>query len=265
MKKSLISYDKLSDQDKKKIIKTLYIDKKHSFADIASEYGTYSNKIRRDAVRFKIQIRDKSEAQKNALTSGKHSHPTKGKNRSESTKQKIGKSVMNSWEKLSDKELKERKQKAKENWEKLDDNVKINMQQLAIKAVRQTSKTGSKLEKFIHKKLLSHGHIVEFHKEHSLVTTKLQIDIFLPTIKTAIEVDGPSHFEPVWGEQSLKRNTSYDQKKEGLITGKGWHLIRIKQSKDYSPSRATKIVDQLLPIIKNLETQTVPQKINLED
>lgn len=265
MKKSLNLYDKLSDSDKLKLLENLYIDQRHSFADIASMHGTYANKIRRDAKKLNVNIRDKSEAQKNALETGRHDHPTKGKKRTEETKQKIGKSVMNSWDDLSLKELEERKQKAKINWDKLDNDVKINMQQSAMKAVRQSSKTGSKLEKFLHTNLLSLGYQVQFHKEQSLVTTKLQIDIFLPTINTAIEVDGPSHFEPVWGEKSLQRNIGYDQKKEGLITGKGWHLIRIKQLKDYSPSRALAIIEKLVPILEQLKNETNPQKITIED
>lgn len=265
MKKSQSSYDKLSDTDKLALLQKLYIEKKHSFADIATMHGTYANKIRRDAKKFNLSIRDKSEAQKNALKTGRHEHPTKGKNRTEDTKQKIGKSVMLCWDSLTIDELEKRKQTAKLNWDKLDDNVKLNMQQAAAKAVRESSKTGSKLEKFIHKQLLSLGYQVQFHKEQSLVTTKLQIDIFLPTINTAIEVDGPSHFEPVWGEQSLKRNIGYDQKKEGLITGKGWHLIRIKQLKDYSPARAKQVVDRLIPILKNLTTEKTPQKLIIED
>ena len=132
MKKSLNLYDKLSDPDKLKLLENLYIDKKYSFADIASMHGTYANKIRRDAKKLNLNIRDKSEAQKNALETGRHDHPTKGKKRTEETKQKIGKSVMNSWDELSSKELEERKQKAKTNWDKLDNDVKINMQQSAI-------------------------------------------------------------------------------------------------------------------------------------
>lgn len=265
MKKSQNSYDNLSDNDKSTLINSLYIDKKHSFADIASMYGTYANKIRRDAKRLKFEIRDKSAAQKNALQSGKHTHPTKGKERSASTKQKIGKGVMQSWEGLSESEMEERRQRAKLNWDQLDHDVKVNMQQSAIKAVRESSKTGSKLEKFIHKELLGLGYQVEFHKEQSLVNTRLQIDIFLPTINTVIEVDGPSHFEPVWGEQSLARNVGYDQKKEGLITGRGWHLIRIKQLKDYSPTRAAVVIEKLMPILKELATEKTPQKITIED
>ena len=70
----------------------------------------------------------------------------------------------------------------------------------------------------------------------------------------AIEVDGPSHFAPVWGEQSLQRNIEYDKKKTGLILGKGYKLIRIKQQKDFSKSRASVVCDKLSKALNNIDT-----------
>lgn len=247
------TYSQLSDSEKKRIITQLYIEQNKSFADIASEYNTYANKILRDAKKWGIKIRDKSSAQKNALKTGKHKHPTMGSERSEKTKNKIGLGVMKSWESLSSNELENRKTKAKNAWEELDDNIKQEILGKANNAVRLASKTGSKLEKFLLKKLISDGFKVDFHKEQSLVNTKLQIDLFLPTINTAIEVDGPSHFEPVWGQDSLNRNITYDNKKQGLILGKGFVLIRIKQTKDFSKTRAEIIHSRLLKVISDIK------------
>lgn len=258
-------YDNLSDKQKEQIIRTWYEELNKSFADIADAWSTYPNKIRRDAKKFKISIRNKSDAQKNALHTGKHKHPTKGQERSVDTKNKIGLGVLNSWETLDAQELDSRKAKAKANWDKLDQNQKENMQQAAMNAIRESSKVGSKLEKFLLQKLLSAGFHVDFHKEQSLVTTKLQIDLFLPSMGTAIEVDGPSHFEPVWGEQSLNRNIQYDKKKEGLITGKGWHLIRVKQTKDFSNARGNIVFDNLLAAIKSCEQSKTPLILTIED
>jgi very-short-patch-repair endonuclease len=126
---------------------------------------------------------------------------------------------------------------------------------MANEAVRATSKTGSKLEKYLLQKLLADGYKVDFHKEQTLLNTKLQIDLFLPTHNIAIEVDGPSHFEPVWGDDSLNRNKKYDAKKEGLITGKGWGLIRIKQTKDFSKSRADVIYTRLIENIQYMHSK----------
>lgn len=246
-------YNQMNDKDKERTIRKLYETDNKSFKDIADILSTYPNKIRRDAIKYKIRIRDKSLAQKNALKTGKHSHPTKGKKRTDDEKQKIGLSVLKSWDNLSDNELKQRKDKAKQNWNNLSDDEKLHMNRKANEAVRLTSKTGSKLEKFLLEMLLKDGFKTIFHQEQTLSNTKLQIDIFIPSIDLAIEIDGPSHFEPVWGDEALKRNKSYDTKKEGLILGKGWFLVRIKQTKDFSKARSLIIYDKLRILLNNIK------------
>jgi very-short-patch-repair endonuclease len=245
-------YDKLSDIEKQNLIYKEYISNKKSFQTIAKEYATYANKVRRDAKKFNIDIRSKSEAQSNAISTGTHTHPTKGKERSEQTKRKIGISVYETWQNLSDSEIEQRKNKARDNWNKKSEDEKQNIINKANRAVRESSKTGSKLEKYLLHQLINDGYKVDFHKEHLLSNTKLQIDLFLPTINLAIEVDGPSHFENIWGDQSLSRNKAYDNKKEGLLIGKGISIIRIKQNYDFSESRAYICYQKLIPfLIKN--------------
>lgn len=251
----------MTEFEKKEYIHTEYIVNNKSFQTIAKECGSYPNKIRRDAIKYSIPIRNKSEAQSNAIKTGKHAHPTKGKNRSDSTKNKIGKSVMHSWEQLDQTELQKRKNKAKQNWDKLTEDQKSMMLDKANAAVRESSKTGSKLEKFLLKELIARGYKVDFHKEQLLANTKLQIDLFLPTMNIAIEVDGPSHFENIWGDNALDRNKKYDQKKEGLIIGKGLSLIRIKQKGDFSKSRANEALEK---IISNLKNYTSPTTIIID-
>lgn len=256
-----MKYSVLSDNDKREYLIKHYEKLGKSFQDIALEIGTYANKVRRDAIKFNIKIRDKSQAQKNALSSGKIQHPTQGKHRPDNIKQKIGNSVLKSWESLSDKELKKRKNKARINWENKSDEEKEHMLREANIAVRESSKKGSKLEKFLLNKLLDNGYCVDFHKEQSILNTKLQIDLFLPQDNIAIEVDGPSHFAPVWGDDALKRNKKYDDKKTGLILGKGLYLIRIKQAKDFSNARAELIFNDLLIEIDKIRNKNTPHKV----
>jgi very-short-patch-repair endonuclease len=109
--------------------------------------------------------------------------------------------------------------------------------------------------------LLKNGYKTDFHKEHILSNTKLQIDLFLPTMNIAIEVDGPSHFLPVWGDDVLLKNQKYDKKKTGLIIGKGLSLIRIKQTRDFSKSRADLIVIKLLAAIESVKNNNRPHEI----
>jgi len=259
-----LAYNNLSDKQKTDLITREYITKQRSFADIANDYGTYANKIRRDAKKFGISIRNKSDAQRNALNTGKHKHPTKGMVRDITIKNKIGMSVMKSWQDLDEKTLDDRKKKSKIAWQSMDEHQKENIIAAANSAVRRSSKVGSKLERFLLEKLLSGGFVTEFHKEQILSNTKLQIDIFLPTMNIAIEVDGPSHFLPVWGEDALAKNKKYDEKKTGLIIGKGLSLIRIKQLHDYSRTRAEVIYTKLLDAINQLNNSK--QKIiEIED
>jgi very-short-patch-repair endonuclease len=252
-----MQYDKLNDKAKRDLIEKEYHGKGISFAAIGEKYGSYGNKIRRDAIRLGVKIRDKSQAQKNALANGKAKHPTKGTKRPEEVKQKIGSKVLENWDNLSAKELKQRQDKARKNWENKSDDEKQNILNSAHQAVREASKTGSKLEKFLLSKLLSDGYKVEFHKEQSILNTKLQIDIFIPKLNVAIEVDGPSHFEPVWGEDALKKNQKYDNKKTGLLLGKGLYLIRLVQSKDFSVARGWLLYQELKAKLVEIEAGTV--------
>ncbi len=251
---NISNYNKLSDSQKKQIIKDLYVKQNLSLGDVAEQLNTYPNKIRRDAKKFDIPLRDKSDAQKNALKTGKHKHPTKGTKRTEDTVKKIGMSVMQNWADMSKSEKKRRTVLAKQQWDNLSDDQKELMQKKAIEAVRKSSKEGSKLEKFILNGLLEKGYRVDFHKEQLLSNTKLQIDIFLPSHNIAIEVDGPSHFEPVWGDDALKKNKTYDSKKTGLLLGKGIKLIRVTQRHDFSKSRASLILDSIVESINNSNT-----------
>jgi very-short-patch-repair endonuclease len=255
-----IPYKDMTDPEKIDLLKQMYEIDKISFADIATKLDTYPNKIRRDAKRLNINIRDKSQAQKNALDTGKHKHPTKGTQRDDETKNKIGMSVLKSWGELTEQELEDRRNKAKDNWESMSIDDRQNILAKANSAVRKASKEGSKLEKFLLERLIQDGHKTIFHQEQFLSNTKLQIDLFIPTMNIAIEVDGPSHFLPVWGDDALSRNKNYDSKKEGLIIGKGLLLIRIQQTKDFSKTRAELVYSRLLDVINGIANKTLTDK-----
>lgn len=258
-------YNNLTEIEKINLLNNLYINHEQSFAEIAAQYNTYANKIRRDAIKFNIPIRDKSEAQKNALKNNKVVHPTKGRQRTQNEKDKIGLGVYSSWESMDQKTKEKRKKKSKELWNNLSDDQKQLMFDSAHRAIRQSSKYGSKLEKFILTELLAIGYKVDFHKEQILSNTKLQIDLFLPSLNTAIEIDGPSHYEAVWGDDALAKNKKYDSKKTSLILGKGMRLIRIKQTGDFSTTRAKLVLDKLQETLLLIQNNIQQKLFNIED
>ena len=70
-------------------------------------------------------------------------------------------------------------------------------------------------------------------------------------LKTVIEIDGPAHFLPIWGEEALQKNIRSDAQKSGLILSGGYVMIRVK---NISKTISQKIQrDMLNAIISHLE------------
>tara|TARA_R110000803_G_scaffold41244_1_gene88719 strand:- start:2354 stop:3148 length:795 start_codon:yes stop_codon:yes gene_type:complete len=213
-----------------------------SYGEIAKLCGTYANKIRRDAKKLGCATpRDKSTAQKTAISSGRHEHPTEGKELSEATKRKIGHAVADNWANLTDKERAHRSAIGKAVWNAMTPEQQRNLRAGAGDAIRNAAKHGSKLEKFIKEGLTKAGWLVEFHKEQIVTNQRLQVDLFLPELRTVIEVDGPSHFLPIWGRDVLARNRRSDNQKSGLILANGWCLLRVRQTQTISQTYLEKV------------------------
>jgi len=92
----------MTDFDQKVI--ALYNDKNQSTYEIAKQLDTYPNKVRRTLIKHGYELKDKSAAQKAALKSGRSSHPTAGKKRTDAEKIAISQSLVNYWDEMSDKE-----------------------------------------------------------------------------------------------------------------------------------------------------------------
>ena len=215
----------------KKVI-SMYVEENKSTYDIAIELNTYPNKIRRLLIKNGVQLKDKSEAQKNAINNGTATHPTLGKTRSDIEKLKISSGVKKYWGDMDKTTYDSKVKQAKERWLKMPETEKTKMLESAIKAIQIAGKEGSKLEKFLYQEITEHGYKVEFHKKTLLANENLEIDMYIPQLKTIIEVDGPSHFLPIWGEEKLQKQIKADFHKTGLILSKGMVIVRIKNLSD---------------------------------
>lgn len=235
LKKRAKTYNSMTDKTRQKFINDAYAVCELSYGEIAKLCKTYANKIRRDAKRLGCTSpRGKSNAQKAALSSGRHTHPTEGKELSVDTKRKIGHKIADNWANLSDKDRARRSQIGKDHWNSMTPDQQKDLRIAAGDAIRNAAKHGSKLEKFIKAGLTKAGWLVEFHKEQIITNQRLQVDLYIPELHTVIEVDGPSHFLPIWGRDVLDRNRRSDNQKSGLILAQGWCLIRVRQTQ--SPS-----------------------------
>jgi very-short-patch-repair endonuclease len=207
-----------------------YTKELKSTYEIAQELNTYPNKIRRILIKRGVELRDKGKAQSVAIQSGRHSHPTKGKKRSEADKIKISESMAYHWETIGEKERQGRVEKAQKQWRSMSEQDRRNLLRAASEGMRKAGREGSKLEKFLKRGLTDCGYSVIFHKKGLIPNERLEIDIFISSLKTAIEIDGPSHFYPIWGEEKLQKQTKSDAHKTGLLLNAGFVVIRVKNT-----------------------------------
>jgi very-short-patch-repair endonuclease len=239
--------------DFEKQIIEMYNDQNKSTYEIAKQLDTYPNKIRRTLIKNGYQLKDKSEAQKTALAEGRSSHPTKGRKRSNKERIKISSSLVDYWSEMTDKEKARRSKIAKKNWNNMTAEQKELMRSKGIAAIQLAAVQGSKLEQFLQEKLEQAGFFVKMH-QLIIPAEKLEIDLYIPELKTIIEVDGPSHFYPIWGEDKLQKQINADLRKSGTLLSKGYVVIRIKslgqEALSKKESLATRIIDQLESVKK---------------
>lgn len=230
-----------------------YNTEKLSWSEIAKKVNTYTNKVRRDATKLGVESRDKAEAQKLALDQGRHTHPTKGKTLDDETKQKISESQGKVWDSLTEEEKELRSKIGKEAWDKKTDQEKQEFFRKSALAIQEASRSGSKMELFIYESLLEAGYRVDRHKEHILQNEKFHIDLYVPKLRAAIEIDGPMHFEPVFGEDKLNKRQAADTQKNGLILSSGMVLIRVKLTKRDSQRYMREVRDRLKNLLDKVE------------
>jgi hypothetical protein len=68
-------------------------------------------------------------------------------------------------------------------------------------------------------------HLVLVQNDRSLLPSGLEIDIFIPALKLAIELNGPIHYYPLFGESKLRKIQAADVQKQLEIQSAGCDLI----------------------------------------
>jgi len=242
-----------------------YVNQLHSLEMIAKDYNTYVNKIRRFLIKNGVQIRSNAESQKLALSTGRNQHPTLGKKRTREEKSKIAMAVSKAWSNMSDEKRDEFKKGAKERWHNLPQKERDELNLAAKKGMQQAAAHGSKMEKFIQEELESLGIPVIFHKKGLVGNPNLEVDIFVPSYNTAIEIDGPTHFFPIFGQERLEKTIDSDREKIGLLIAGGLNILRIKHlSKNASLSKAKKMALAIVKFLESIESQTKAELKEIE-
>jgi len=227
---------------------------------IAEHFETYPNKIRRILTKNGVRLKSRSQAQKNALGNGRAKHPTVGTKRTKEERLKISSSVHEYWLSMSEDDYQHRCDEAKRRWHSMPAEKRDRICRMAIKAIQKAGKEGSKMEKFLVQALNERGYSVEFHKKNLIPTQNLEIDLYIPSLKTIIEIDGPSHFFPIWGEEKLQKQIIADNQKSGIILSKGYIIIRVKNLADFvSLGKKEDLINNVVTQLESIERKFPPK------
>ena len=229
----------------------LYQDHNKSTYQIAEELKTYPNKIRRILVKHGVDLKNKSDAQKNALKGGRSKHPTDGTKRTQETKIKISSQLVKHWGDLDDSEKERRSLEAKKRWNNMPKAKQQEMRSKATQAIRISAVEGSKMERHIASEIRSAGYKVEMHRK-IISAENLEVDLYIPELNTIIEVDGPSHFYPIWGRKKKKKQMNADLRKSGALLSKGYAILRVKSCGEESLSEKNRLTNIVLEKIKDI-------------
>jgi very-short-patch-repair endonuclease len=235
--------------------------KNHTPGEAAVKFGTYTKRIHREMKKLGIPARTKSESVKLALKNGFLEHPTAGKTRPNEFRRDMAIKILKLWEDMPEEERSRRAARNKELWAEKTDSEKADFLEKSHKAIRKAATEGSKMEKFLHGRFKDESVRVQFHKKGLQCGGELlEVDLYLPDHYVAIEVDGPTHFNPVWGEEKLEQVRRSDAKKNGLIINAGLVMIRVQLvSTTESLVIWESYFQQLLTIVRRIKENFPPQ------
>lgn len=253
--KNLSSYEALSDDDKKALLRKAYLTEKKTMSQVAVEIGHSLPYLRKQLVKYKIPLRTRSESLKLSIDNGNHIHPTKGKKHDQQTKDKISKKRTETWDNITPTDKEAFIKKRQQAWAAMSNSEINDLQSAAHAGLRTSAKDGSKLEKFLTEELMLAGFLVEFHRKSMVSNQELEMDLYLPHINTVIEIDGPTHFLPIFGEDRLAKTQAKDAEKNGLLLNAGLVVIRLQQYKRKNITKYLKkqLLDKLLLVLTRIK------------
>lgn len=233
-----------------------YNKESKSSHEIARMLGVCNNKVLKDLRHFHISVRTRSKAQELAIATGKLIHPTRGKPRSQSTKELIGLNITrNHMKRSEDPAYQEwRTQVAKDRFESLPEESREAFKKNSKRSLIKSSKNGSVLERFLLTSLAANGYNCVPQATILAANENLKIDILLPDWGVAIEVDGITHLEDVYNRPDLfAKKRARDETKNALLIADRYVVIRFGYRKQLSGVKKERLLQKILEILDDLQ------------
>lgn len=213
-------------------VRRLYQDDGLSMRRVASELEVPLATLSRFMKKHGITARSKAQAQKNYLKD--NTHQMSGRKHTAETKKKISSSLGEYWEGLTEEEREEVKRKIGSAWQRkwaaMSENERKTMMEGLTSKAKETAGMGSRLERFIAEELGKRGYLVEERTTNYIAGKSFEVDLALPKEMIAIEVDGPTHFLPIYGEDYLADQQERDLRKDELVMSTGYSVLRIRDN-----------------------------------
>lgn len=248
------NYKSLSDEDKKELLLHYNHDEKISLGKIAKMAGTYTQFMIREFNRLKLTCLTKSEIMKTNFERGGF-HPTKGRERTDAEKKSIGQSISRVREEHPEK-WDNMNAAVAEYWAGKTQEERSAIGSHAANHVRDAAVNGSRLEHFLREKLYEAGYVSVQHKTGVLIREGLEFDLYIPELSLVIEVDGPTHFKPIFGDKELSNAARRDLAKTALAIDSGFKMLRVKQKKNYSLTYFNHLAKMTIELVDRIKNKT---------
>lgn len=236
-----------------KTLRDLYWDRGLSLRKIAEELKRPLSTVNKYMNKYGIERRTKSDAQSGFLAN--NNHPMQGKKHTQETKDQISETLGSFWENLSEDEREEYRKRVgsgwRNKWEAMSKAERENMIAGLNAAGRANQGNGSRFERFVASELQSRGYGVEVRTHNYMPSAKFEVDIALAAQRVMIEVDGPTHFMDIYGEEALERQQAKDEEKNKYLTDSRFAVLRIQDNNGpLSQARMQRIVEKIEEVAK---------------
>jgi very-short-patch-repair endonuclease len=181
-----------------------------------------------------------------------------GRERTEDEREAISGGIQKHWDGLSEAEAQKKREdmaeRARVKWDWMSDEEKQASIKKMHKANREKAGQGSKNENAIADILRSHGYTIAQRTTEYSPRRAFEIDIAIPAERVAIEWDGAAHYEPIYGDEALKKTIEKDDRKNRALMDYGWKVIRCRDhSTAYSLAYCKRSAEQILEAMKTIK------------
>jgi hypothetical protein len=254
-------------EEGKRWLEENYVNGPYSAKDIVAQFQlAYPNIVYRALKHHGFARKNKSEAQSSWLEKNPEKHPTAGKEQSVAVKKKIGSAVHESWHQLSPEIVQSRIDRSREQWYNIPEDKRKKMLENAHIALRETAKSGSKFEKYLLSALISKQYKVQPHRKFLFPNSEMSVDCYLPIERICIEINGVSHYQPVWGEEAFEKTKARDMLKVQQLLGENCSVIVINNEQSYhSKTIMEKTANALLKLIPQIVNQNIHVELVVAD